>query len=302
MTWLIQSAVLLTTPPFFLGVIAKTKASFAGRKGPPLLQNYYDLIKLFRKGTVHSPASSFVLRLAPAVIVSTLLTAGLFFPLLGRAPIFFEGDVILFAYLLALGRFAMILAALDVGSGFQGMGASREAAFGAFSELAFFLGLVVLVVISGSASLTGIFQWKWIHPAWRPVFLLLFAAFFFILLAENSRMPVDDPSTHLELTMIHEGMILDYGGIDLGLILYGSAIKLFLLMAFAISLLWPQPLAWHWHSAALLGLKWTGMAVAIGAVESVTARLRLIKVPQLLIANFVVTLFALLVALFGRRV
>lgn len=297
---LIHLFVLLICPPFFLSVIAKTKAFFAGRRGPPLFQPYHDLIKLFRKGTVYSAVSSFCVRVAPLVIFSALLGAGLLFPLFGMAPLHFEGDIVLFAYLLALGRFWTLLAALDVGSSFEGMGASREATFGALSELAFFLGLVVLAVTSHSTSLVTIFHWKLLHNVWHPIFLLLFVSFFFILLTENSRMPVDDPTTHLELTMIHEVMVLDYSGIDLGFVLYGVAIKLFLFMAFAVSLLWPAVPAWDLPSITLFFLKITAMAILIGIVESTTARLRLVKVPQLLIANFVVSLFALLIALSAR--
>lgn len=299
---LIHLFILLVCPPFFLGVIAKTKAFFSGRRGPPLFQPYRDLIKLFRKGTVYSAVSSFSVRIAPVVIFSALLGAGLLFPLFGIAPLHFEGDIILFAYLLALGRFWVLLAALDVGSSFEGMGGSREATFGALSELAFFLGLIVLVVTSHSSSLTTVFHWELLHNVWHPIFLLLFVVFFIILLTENSRMPVDDPNTHLELTMVHEVMVLDYGGSDLGFVLYGAAIKLFLFMAFIVSLLWPPVPALDPFSLALFFLKITAMALLIGTVESVTARLRLIKVPQLLIANFVISLFALLIALSARGI
>lgn len=295
-----QLTTLLVCPPLFLGMIAKTKAFMVGRKGPPLLQPYYDVIKLFRKGTVTSTSSSFILGLAPIVMLSAMVSAGFLFPLLGQAPIHFEGDIILFAYLFAVGRFWMILAAFDVGSSFEGMGASREATFGALSELAFFLGLVVLALTSHSMSLMTAFHWKLTHLGWQPVFLLLFMTLLVITLTENSRMPVDDPNTHLELTMIHEVMILDYSGVDLGCILYGASIKLFLFMAFAVSLLWPQTMTWSGAAFAFFFLKMTAMAVLIGVVESVTARLRLIKIPQLLVANFVIALFALLVALSGR--
>lgn len=299
---LVHFLILLISPPFFLGVITKTKASFAGRKGPPLLQSYYDLIKLFRKGVVRSTASSMLLPIAPLITFSVTVTAGLLFPLLGEAIIQFEGDILLFAYLLAAGRFMTLLAALDVGSSFEGMGASREATFGALSELSFFLLLVVLAMTSHSTSLSTIFHWKLTHLGWQPVFLLLFATLLFTLLTENSRMPVDDPNTHLELTMIHEVMILDYSGPDLAFVLYGAGIKLFLFMAFAVFLLWPPPPVWNLISITLFFLQMTLLACLIGIIESVTARLRLIKVPQLLIANFVVSLFALLVALSTRGI
>lgn len=290
--------IFVILPPFFLGVIAKTKAFFAGRKGPPLLQVYYDLIKLFRKGVVYSRTASPLFRMAPIFIFASLFFAALFLPLAGKSPLHFEGDLILFVTLLALARFILILAALDVGSSFEGMGASREAAFGAFSELALFMGLVVMSVTTRSTSLSDIFLWGSVHATLKPAFLLLFFSFFLILLTENSRIPIDDPNTHLELTMIHEVMILDTGGPDLGLMFYNASLKLFLFMVLSVSLLWPQSAAWGWISLGGLFLKMTGMAVAIGMVESANARLRLIKIPQLLIANFVVAVFALLVTLF----
>ena len=299
---LLHFFLFLATPPFFLGVIAKTKAFFAGRKGPPLLQGYYDLFKLLRKGTVYSRSSSTLLRIAPLVILTATLASGLFVPLLKSAPIPFDGDLILFVFFLGLGRFFTILAAMDVGSSFEGMGASREATFGALTELAFFLGLVALAAMTRSASLSGIFEWEGSHPLWNPALLILFAAFFLILLTENSRMPIDDPTTHLELTMIHEVMILDYGGPDLGLILYGTWVKLFLFMALVSSILWPPWAAGVWAGAGWLIVKVMGMAIAIGVIESANARLRLIRIPQLLIANFVATALSLVIILIGRSV
>lgn len=290
-TWRIASHVLLllATPPLFLGIIARVKALFAGRRGPPLFQVYYDLFKLFRKGMVVSQTTSVFFRIAPPVIFFTLVAAGLFLPLTGASPVHFEGDFILFAYLLALARFFLILSALDCGSSFEGMGASREAAFGAFTELAFFLGLIVLKIASSAGSLTDFFHWEG-GLASKPVLLLLFVAFFLILLTENSRIPIDDPNTHLELTMIHEVMILDTSGPALGLILYGSAIKLFLFLGLTASLLPP---------VIPLSLRLIGIAVAVGVVESANARLRLVKIPQLLVANFIIMVFALLVVTFG---
>ncbi len=294
---LLHGLVLVMAPPFFLGVIAKTKAFFAGRKGPPLLQPYYDLIRCMRKGVVRSRSSSLILRIAPPLILAGTIFAGLFLPLWGRAPVHFEGDVILFAYLLAFGRFFTILAAMDVGSSFEGMGASREATFGALSELAFFLGLVVLAVVTQSVSLTGILEWERGQRLFQPAIFFLFGAFFLLLLTENSRMPMDDPATHLELTMIHEVMVLDYSGPELGIILYGAAMKLFIFMVLTVSLLWPSMGGALPIAIGVLLLKVTGMAIGIGVIESITARLRLIKIPQILVANFVLVVFALLIVL-----
>lgn len=293
--------LLLVMPPFFLGVISKTKAFFAGRKGPPLFQAYYDLFKLFQKEMVVSNNASFIFKIAPVGILTAILMSGFFIPLLGQAPLKFEGDVILFAYFLAAARFLTILAAMDVGSSFEGMGASREATFGALSELAFFLGMIALAVMTDSLSLTGIFEWEGRHPLWNPAVLMLFVAFFVILLTENARMPIDDPATHLELTMIHEVMILDYSGPHLALILYGASIKLFIFMALTVSILWPTQEVDFLKSVSCFLVKMGGMAVAIGLVESMNARLRLIKIPQLLVTNFVVTALSLMLIIMGRH-
>lgn len=294
----IHLSLLLLSPPLFLGIIAKTKAFFGGRQGPPLFQPYYDLVKLMKKGFVYSRSSSWVLRLAPILILTSILFSGLLLPLGHEAPLHFEGDLILFAYLLGLARFFTILAAMDVGSSFEGMGASREATFGALSELSFFLGLIVLAIMTHSSSLTGLtglLSEKGPYSPCHPSVLLLFVTFILILLTENSRMPIDDPNTHLELTMIHEVMILDYSGPDLGIILYGASLKLFLMMVLAVSVLFPQT-----HGIQATGwlfLKLVGLAIGIGVIESINARLRLIKIPQILIANFVIAAFALAVTL-----
>ncbi|MBI4208526.1 MAG: NADH-quinone oxidoreductase subunit H [Deltaproteobacteria bacterium] len=293
--------MLLVFPPFFMGVIAKTKAFFAGRKGPSLFQMYYDLWRLLRKSAVYSRSSSLVLRWAPSIILSALFFSGLFLPFQGQALFHFEGDILLFAYLLALARFLTLLAAMDVGSSFEGMGASREATFGALSELAFFLGLIVLAMVTHSTSLTEILGWNRNHSLLQPALLFLFAAFFLILLTENSRMPIDDPTTHLELTMIHEVMILDYSGPDLALILYGASMKLWIFAVWATSLLWPSMGSSLGGAMGFLFLKGIGMAIAIGVVESTLARFRLIKIPQILIANFVLVAFALLIVLFHKQ-
>lgn len=294
-------AVLILLPPFFFGVIQKTKALFAGRKGPPLLQVYFDLFKLIRKGIVISQSASFLTSLVPCLLFSTLLLAGLILPIFGKAPIHFHGDLILFAYLLAISRFLLILAALDVGSSFEGMGSSREAAFGAFTELAFFTGIVTLALITRSLSLSEILLWGESHALFYPAMVLLFVAFFLILLSENSRIPIDDPSTHLELTMIHEVMILDYSGPFLGWIVYGSTLKLFLFMFVTASLFWAPTNHFEWSSLVWLLLKVSGIAILIGVVESLSSRLRLSRVPQFLVANMVITLLALLVTVFGGK-
>src|SRR5438128_281423 len=242
----------LGLPPLLLGVIAKTKAFFAGRVGPPLLQPYYDLIKLFQKGSVFSTTTTWVFRAGPVVGLVTAAMAVLLVPLANSSsPISFTGDLILLAYLLGLGRFFTASAALDTGSAFEGMGAAREVTFACLAEPALFLGLMALARLTGGLSLSALFG-DGLAAAWltaAPSMVLIFAGLFIVLLVENSRIPFDDPNTHLELTMIHEVMVLDHGGPALGTALYGAAVKLFVLSALVARLMAPfasdNPLV-HW--------------------------------------------------------
>lgn len=296
----LQLLILLITPPFFIGVINRVKSIVAARKGPPIFQLYSDIFKLLKKGATYSRSTSLLFRLAPLGILASILCAGLIFPVVGASPVGFVGDAILFVYLLALARFLTIIAALDTASSFEGMGGSREAIFGAFSELTVFVVLITLAIVTKAISLTEMFGWTADHFITEPTILILTGAFIFILLTENSRMPIDDPNTHLELTMIHEVMILDYSGPDLGIVLYAASMKLFVFMAFAVLLISPNTGYGLWQGALILLAKVMCLSILIGLVEAVTARLRLIKIPQALIAAFVLSLFALIIALFGR--
>ena len=277
---------LFGMPPLLLGVIHKTKAWFAGRSGPPLFQPYLDIWKLLGKGAVYSRTTTWVFRAGPIVSLATVMCAGLILPLISSAsPLGFAGDVIAFAYLLALGRFFIMAAALDTGSSFEGMGASREAAFSAFAEPALFLSLAIICIPAGTGTFAAAFNalpwatWGVSHPTYIAAALALFA----VLLAENSRIPIDDPNTHLELTMIHEVMVLDHGGPDLAFVLYGSAVKLFITSALLVHILLPVPPAGGWTGAVVLGGGLVGLAVLVGVVESAMARLRLPRVPQFLV-------------------
>ena len=216
--------LLLLMPSLMLGLIAKTKAFISGRRGPPVFQPLYDILKLLGKGTVYSETSGWAFRLGPVLSLSAVLMAASLVPLFGAPLISFNGDAILFIYLLALGRFVTILAALDTGSSFEGMGASREAAFSSYAEPALILVFASLAIHSGSLSLSRMFSsGQGILPA--PSILLAGSGLLIVLLAENSRIPVDDPNTHLELTMIHEVMVLDHSGPDLAFILYGAGME-----------------------------------------------------------------------------
>jgi formate hydrogenlyase subunit 4 len=275
-------AIFLLVPPLLLGVTNKTKAAFAGRVGPPVLQLYYDLIKLWRKGSIFSTTTSWVFKAGPVVGVATAALAALLMPVAGHAPLSFEGDAILFAYLFGLGRFFTIAAALDTGSAFEGMGGAREATFSCLAEPALFFGLLVLGRLGHSLSLETMLAGGW-PPRAAASLVLVMAALFVVLLAENSRIPFDDPNTHLELTMIHEVMVLDHGGPVLGAILYGASLKLFVLAALVVAIALPAfANPWLTWGAMLTGL--LAVAIAIGVVESVMARLRLVHVPSLLVA------------------
>ncbi|HEY6559165.1 MAG TPA: NADH-quinone oxidoreductase subunit H [Polyangiaceae bacterium] len=289
--------LLLLLPPLLLGIIVKTKAVFAGRAGAPLLQPYYDLAKLMRKGLVLSTTTSWIFRVAPVVGFITALLAGLLIPLgYHRAPIAFAGDLVLFAYLFGLGRFFTVLAALDTGSSFEGMGATREATFSCLAEPALFLSLLVLVKRAGSLSLSGMLggalagKWQGAPAA----LVLVVVSLFIVVLAENSRIPIDDPNTHLELTMIHEVMVLDHGGPLLGIILYGAAIKLFVLGAVVVRTAIPFGMGNPWGDWSLFVLGMLAFSAVVGTIESIMARLQLRHVPSLLVAACLLSAFGII--------
>jgi len=297
---ILNLVVLLVMPPLFPGIINRVKSFFAGRRGPSIFQLYFDIIKLLRKGEVYSRSTSLVFRVAPFAVFGAVLVAGNLLPLAGASPVSFYGDVVLFVYLFAFARFFIVVSSLDTASSFEGMGASRETAFGAFAELTVFVAVMTLAVITRAISLSEIFGSNHGRFIAEPSMVILFLAFFFILLTENSRMPVDDPNTHLELTMIHEVMILDHSGPDLAIMLYSSSIKMFIYMAFAVMMIFPNIGNDSLFLLPMLLLKIAVLSVVIGIVESVTARIRLIRIPQFLIASFVLSAFAFLTVLFMR--
>jgi formate hydrogenlyase subunit 4 len=272
-----QIGLLLLLPPLLLGVVNRVKARFAGRAGPPLLQLYFDLWKLLRKGTVLSRTTTWVFQAGPVVGLAAIVTAGLLVAVAGERAIF----------------------AFAGGSSFEGMGAAREVTFASLAEPALFLTLVVLARATGALSLSGMLG-PGLGAAWReaaPALVLAAIALFVVALAESSRIPVDDPNTHLELTMIHEVMVLDHSGPDLALILYGAALKLFLFGALFTRVV----LGFRFESllaaeaAFVAGL--LGFAALVGVVESAMARLRLVRVPQLLVGASVLSVFALVLLL-----
>jgi formate hydrogenlyase subunit 4 len=287
-------ALLLVMPPLLQGVINKTKAFFGGRVGPPLLQPYRDLARLMRKGLVLSRTTTGIFRAAPVVTLVAVLLAGLLVPL-GPfdAPISFAGDLVLFAYLFGLARFFTTAAALDTGSSFEGMGAAREVTFACLSEPALFFALLLLAKMSGSLVLSEMLHSP-IHVQWKvlgPPLVLAAVGLFVIVLAENCRIPVDDPNTHLELTMIHEVMVLDHSGPLLGLILYGAAIKLFVLGSFLLHIVAPFQTGRAWLDWGLFAGELVGLSAIVGVVESIMARLQMRHVPTLLVASMLFCAF-----------
>lgn len=280
----------LAFAPLLPGVINKTKAFFAGRKGQPLLQAYHDLWKLVHKGAVYSRTTTWVFRAGPVIGLACAVAASAIVPFGGvRGLVGFPCDLILLAYLFGVMRFFTVLAALDTGSSFEGMGASREVQFSALAEPALLLGLAAVARVTGLFSLSDMFPALSISANAHvgPVMGLIASALLIVFLAENARIPVDDPNTHLELTMIHEVMVLDHSGPDFAFILYGAALKLWVLGSLIVSVAAPV----RTRNAGLdIAIAWGLMlclSVLVGAIESSMARLRLVRVPRLLVGAVV---------------
>jgi len=322
----------LVAAPLLAGIVNQTKAFFAGRRGPGFLRLYFDLAKLMRKSCPRSATSTWIFDLAPSIALAATVLAAFLFPwtldagwLLGPVA-----SAVLFFYLLGTARFFTVLGALDTGSAFEGMGASREVQFSALVEPTVFviLGFLVLLTDGGAdgvralpglgtvltdggadgvralpglgtgtcdalaGMLAGYPAGAWAHHSVSLVLALI--AFFAILLSENCRVPFDDPETHLELTMIHEAMVLDNAGPDLAFILYGAALKLALFSAFLVAMVLPAlPCGAFWRGAAVIGGTFV-TAVAVGVTESVIARMRFLKTPQTLLAAFMLAALGVL--------
>jgi len=284
MTALLSLALLLGIAPLLPGIAAKTVAVLTGRRGAPLLQPYRDLGRLARKGLVYSSVTTWLFRAAPGAWVLTAVAAACLVPLDGAsALVHFPGDFLLFAGFLALGRYFLTLAALDTGSSFEGMGASRELTINCFAEPVLFVAFLTLALATHGLSLSELFG-PAIAGAWArggASVAMVGLSLGLLLLAEAARGPIDDPATHLELTMIHEVMILDHSGPDLGLLLYGSALRFALFAALLVDLAWPRagagPVAVAGLAAGLVVV-----AVLVGLVESSMARLRMMRIPQYL--------------------
>lgn len=288
-------AVLLVMPFVLTGLINRVKSLWSGRRGPPIFQLAYDVGRLLRKSPVYSTTTTPVFRIAPYVLLLTSLGSATIAPLLGSTPIAsFPFDFVWLAYLWGLGRVAIMLAALDTGSAFEGMGAAREATFSTLLEPALFLVAGALCLLSGTHTLHAALAPQLQQGAAVVVWAAAIVALMIVLQVETARMPIDDPNTHLELTMVHEVMVLDHSGPELAAILVGSAIKLLVGSSIIATLLNP----WAGESTVRAGLMNLALsvvvAVVIGTVESLIARLKLRAVPQYIVVALVAGTIALL--------
>ncbi|MCX6150647.1 MAG: NADH-quinone oxidoreductase subunit H [Ignavibacteriales bacterium] len=298
----IQICFLLFAPFLFLGVINRVKALWAGRKGTPILQPFYDFLKLLRKGEVISKTTSYVFKIAPSVNIAAVMFAFLILPIPAVGAILnFPGDFLLFAYTLGLAKFFTVVAALDTGSSFEGMGASREVTFSSIVEPAFFILIGTLSLLTGQTSFTAIFALLNVSAGYTILVKSLFVVSLMImLLTEGSRVPVDDPNTHLELTMIHEVMVLDYSGPDLAFILYSAGMKLVLISTLLADILISTNLEPAFALIIYFAIIFL-IAVIIGLVESLIARARMSHVPQFIFLMTALSLTAFAVVIFFLR-
>lgn len=280
--------------PFLIsGIIRRVKSFWGGRRGPPLIQPFFDFSRLMKKSAVISRTVSPVFLVAPSASLAATVCAAILVPMAGKSAILsFNGDFIMFCYLLALGKFLLVVSAMDTGSSFEGMGSSREVTFSALAEPGFFIIMGSFAWISGCRSFESIFQTIYNSgPVSGLLILLAIIGLFLMLLTESGRLPVDDPETHLELTMIHEVMVLDNSGPDLGFIFYGAALKLFLLASLIASLVTPTGIGFV---PGLIIFSALVMAEAglIGFLESVSARMRMTHIPQFV---FMITALAVII-------
>jgi formate hydrogenlyase subunit 4 len=301
---LAQAVVLLCVSPAIVGLINKVKARLQCRRGAGILQPYADLQKLFRKQPVLSTTTTWIFTATPYIVFASTVTAGLLIPIFAsQMPLNFAGNIIAFVYLLALGRFFLILAGLDSGSSFGGMGSSREAIVASLTEPAMIMAIFAIALTAGSTNLstivhrTALLEGIATDPSPH---LMALAAVFIVALAETGRVPVDNPATHLELTMIHEAMVLEYSGRYLGLLEWASAIKLLVFLTLIANVFAPWGIATSFTPIALsIGLavyliKVAGLALLIGTIECMFAKLRLFRVTDLLGVAFILALLGLL--------
>jgi formate hydrogenlyase subunit 4 len=306
---IVQVVIVGAGAPLLVGGLRTLRARLVGRRGPSPWQSYRDFHKLLGKEVVVSPTTSWVFRATPYILVATMLVAGLIVPVVtSRPPLAFAGNIILLVYLLLLGTFFLALAGLDAGSAFGGMGSSREVAVAALAEPTVIVAVFALALRADTVDLGRIVERFGGEPglAANPAHLLAFAALFIVMLAETGRLPVDNPATHLELTMIHEAMVLEYSGRYLALVEWASAMKLFVFMTLLGNLFVP----WGLSGSAgvgpiLLGLlalagKLTILVLAVALLETMVAKLRLFRVPELLAGSFALALLSVMAVFLVR--
>jgi len=298
----LQLVLLLLVSPLVSGVIKTLKAKLQTRRGPSIWQPYRDMSKLLRKGMVIPDTASWIFTATPYIVFATAALVGLMIPMTTtEAPLSLFGGVLAVVYLLALGRFFLALGGLDAGTPFGGLGSSREMTISAIAEPAMMLAIFTVALAASSTNLSEMANvavgqsWKFLAPSQ----MLAFAALFIVLIAETGRIPVDNPATHLELTMIHEAMTLEYSGPYLALIELGAWIKQVVLMTLVVNTFFPFGLSSTWTLRSLaLGLafylaKMLLLACLIVLVESTNAKLRLFRVPELLMVSFILGALAL---------
>lgn len=289
---MVSFLLIILASLFFMGFVVRTKSIASGRKGPDILQPMRDILRLWKKGSVYSKTSSFIFQIAPTAYITSVLMAIMMIPH-GDHPGFisFDGDFVMFAYILTFGKFFMIISALDTGSSFEGMGASREALFSMLVEPAFFILMGSFALLTGHTSFHSIFSM--LHYGSNISYMLgVLASIVFVLIAmiENSRMPVDDPKTHLELTMVHEVMVLDNSGFDLGLIMYTTHLK-FAMYGAIIANFFIGMLPLEISIPIFISIQ-LGFAIVVGLIESFMARFRMGNNPQFI---FILTSISLLI-------
>jgi len=282
---IISILAIVIIAPLFAGVINKQKAIFTGRIGAPILQPYYELQRLFKKETINANSSSFISQISPLINFVAVIFAAAMLPIGFWKPLIsFNGDIILFAYMLGLARFFQILAAMDIGSSFEGMGAAREATFALFAEPIFFFTLGSIAFISGTNSVYDIYHSIRLDNLSYIVFIVICSISAFLLaVTECSRMPVDDPNTHLELTMIHEVMILDNSGFDLFLYQYSGYTKLFIYAIIETSFFYPFGVQNYSLGLIVFVIVVLILSCALAIVETITSRFKMKNIPQYLL-------------------
>ncbi|MBB6283893.1 respiratory chain complex I subunit 1 family protein [Geobacillus subterraneus] len=313
MGWMIlaalwQTAIIILLAPFIQGVIKKTKARMQNRIGPSVWQPYYDLMKFMKKDAVLSVHSSWISIITPYIVFASIVAAGLFIPTYMMDNGWsFIGDAILIVYLFGVARFFTALSALDAGGSFGGMGSSREMALSAIAEPALLLAMFAVCLSGGTMRLPDLVaslinsEWNWFSPPYG----LAFFAMLIVLIAETGRIPVDNPDTHLELTMVHEGMLLEYSGRYLGLMMWAAQIKQLLLFSLFINLFFPWGIAvsgdgsYTIASLLLYVVKLVALGMLLAFIETMYAKIRLFKVPKLLGSSMILSLLAILLQVFG---